>query len=82
MKLTYSKQIFLTIAIIFLFNLMNTLLAHWVWSSLGKCLCGLLWIVHPVLPSNLPKTDKNRKLARLAGVVLILYGVFSRTYLY
>lgn len=82
MKLSYKNQLRLTVTAIIVSNMMNTLFRHWAFSSVGKCLCGLMWIVHPVMPGDRQPTQKEKLLLRLAGVLLIVYGIFSRQYLY
>lgn len=82
MKLNYKNQLRLTVALVIVSNMLNTLFRNWVFSSVGKCLCGLLWIIHPVMPGNRKPTPKEKLLLRLVGVVLILWGIFSRSYLY
>ena len=82
MKLTFQRQLTLTIIIKLLFNLLTTALKHWVYASIGSCLCGLLWILHPVLIDSSTPTRRDLNLIRLVGVLLILYGIFSRQYFY
>lgn len=82
MKLNYKNQMNLTIVIIIVMNGLNMLLKHWIFSSLGKVMCGMLWLVHPVLLDSAEVTKRNLGIVRLAGVVLILWGFMSRLYLY
>lgn len=82
MKLTYTRQLGLTMAIVLAFNLMTTLFRHWIFHSIGYCICGLLWIVHPVGLANMERTKKNLWFIRIAGGILVLYGIFSRAYYY
>ena len=82
MKLNYKRQLLLTIVIIIVFDLLNTFLKHWVFTSIGYCICGLIWIVHPVMIGNYPATKRGILLVRLAGIVMILFGVFTRSYFY
>jgi len=82
MKMTYKVQLWLSVAIILAANILSTLLKHWVWRSLGFVACGLLFILHPVLPKSLEPTRKNLLWVRIAGVILILIGVFTRVYTY
>lgn len=85
MKLNYKKQLLLTIAFILVFNVMNTVFKHWIFTSIGYVLCGLLWVFHPVMPV-MPEDTQSAKRAlnaiRFAGVLLILIGVITRSYLY
>ena len=81
-KLNYSRQLILTIAIVLIFNLLNTLCRHWIFTSIGYALCGLLWIIHPVMIGDREPTKKQLNIIRLAGGVLILMAIFTRSYLY
>ena len=81
-KLNYSRQLILSIAIVLVFNLLNTLCRHWIFTSIGYALCGLLWIIHPVMIGDREPTKKQRNIIRLAGGVFFLIAVFTRSYLY
>ena len=81
-KLNYARQLILTVAIVLVFNLLNTLLKHWVFTSIGYALCGLLWIIHPVMAGGQEPTRKQLNIIRAAGGILILIGIFTRSYLY
>lgn len=85
MKLNYKKQLLLTVVIILVFNIMNTVFKHWIFTSIGYVLCGLLWVFHPVMPVILDDTQSAKRVTnaiRFAGVLLILIGVITRSYLY
>lgn len=82
MKLNYRRQLTLTIVIGLFFNVLNTVFRHWVFSSIGTCLAGLLWIVHPVMIGNDKPEGRDRRLVQLAGVALVVFGIFSRSYFY
>lgn len=78
MKLTYKNQLILTCVISILFSVLNTFFKHWIFSSVGWCLCGLIWIIHPVGTKNMEPTKRNLLIIRLAGVILVLVGLFVR----
>lgn len=78
MKLTFEKQLIVTVVITTVFHILNTVFDHWIWSSIGHGLCGLLWIVHPVVTKNIEPTKRNLMIARLAGVLLVVMGFFVR----
>ena len=82
MKLNYKNQLILTIVIVIICNGLNMWLHHWIFTSLGRVLGGLLWLIHPVMFGTTPPTKKQEWIIRGAGLVLILYGVFGRLYLY
>jgi len=81
-KLNYKRQLLLSVCIVLVFNLLNTLCKHWIFTSIGYALCGLLWIIHPVMAGSQEPTKKQLSIIRMAGLVFILIAVFSRSYLY
>ena len=80
MKLTYRKQTALGVIIIVLANILTDAFEFWIYRSIGFGICGLMWIMHPVLPSNVEENEKTMLWARIAGVILILIGVFTRVH--
>ena len=82
MKLTYNAQMIISVIIILLANVISTMLNHWIYRSAGFVVCGLLWLIHPVLPNGAEVTKKTLFWTRIAGIILILIGVFTRAYLY
>ncbi len=82
MKLTYKAQIIISVFIILLANILSTVLKHWIYRSVGFVICGLLFIVHPVLPKGTEISKKTLLWVRIAGVILLLIGVFTRAYIY
>ena len=82
MKLTYKAQMLICLVIILLANVISTVLKHWIYRSGGFVICGLLFIVHPVVPKHLEGIEKAVFWTRIAGVILILIGIFTRAYIY
>lgn len=82
MKLSYSKQITVCFAIILLFNVLTTVLKHWIFHSIGFILCGIIWILNPVLINGAVPTQKQKRIMQFFGGALIIFGIFSRAYLY
>jgi len=82
MKLTYKNQLILTCVIIIAFDILNSIFKNWIFTSVGFCVCGLLWIIHPVMIRNTTPTKTQVIIIRLAGVLLILMGIFTRSYFY
>ena len=78
MKLNYKNQMILSLAIVLVACILGSILKHWLFRSAAYWLCGLLWIIHPVFPGGAEVTKRTLGWMRLAGVVLILIGVFSR----
>ena len=82
MKLTYKAQMIVSVVIVLLANVISTILKHWIYRSMGFVVCGLLWIIHPVLPNGAEVSKRTLLWTRIAGVILILIGIFTRVYLY
>ncbi len=82
MKLNYSKQITVCFVIVLLFNFLTTLLKHWIWHSIGWYLCGLLWIINPVMIHDKTPTKKEKTILQIAGCIVIIIGIFSRACYY
>jgi len=82
MKFTYKVQIINSLVIILLANVLSTIFKHWIYRSAGFVVCGLLWIIHPVLPNGAEVSKRTLLWVRIAGIILILIGVFTRAYIY
>ena len=80
MKLTYKAQMIISIVIIILANILTEIFASWIYRSIGFGICGLLFIVHPVVPKHLEGIEKAVFWTRIAGVILILIGIFTRVH--
>jgi len=81
-KLTYKAQMFISLVVILMANVVSTLLKHWIYRSGGFVICGLLWLIHPVLPNGAEVSKRTLLWTRISGVILILIGVFTRAYIY
>lgn len=81
MKLTYKKQMIIAVIIIILTNIMTDIFDFWLYRSVGYVICGLMWIVHPVLPNGAEVSKRTLSWTRIAGVILILIGVFTRVHI-
>ena len=82
MKWTYKTQMMIAVAIIILANVLSTVLKHWIYRRAGFVVCGLLWIVHHVLPSGSEVSKRTMLWVRIAGIILILICIFTRVYTY
>ena len=80
MKLTYKMQMISSVVIIILANIITEIFDSWIYRSIGFSICGLLWIVHPVLPSGAEVSNRTLTWVRIAGVMLVLIGVFTRVH--
>lgn len=82
MKLNYKNQAILTCLIVIIFNVLNTVFKNWIFTSIGFCICGLIWVFHPVTMKNVTPSKKILLATRLGGLLLILLGILTRAYLY
>ncbi len=82
MKLNYKVQMIISLIIILLANIISTILKHWIYRSVGFVACGMIWIIHPILPIGAEVSKRTLLLVRVAGLILILIGVFTRVYIY
>lgn len=80
MKLTYKGQMIMSVVIIILANILTDICNFWIYRSIGFAICGLLYIVHPVVPDGMEANEKTILWTRIAGVILILIGVFTRVH--
>ena len=82
MKLDYKKQITLSCAMMIVFDVLNTIFKNWIFTSIGFCVCGLLWVIHPVMMNHATPSKWGLLIVRLGGVLLIIIGILTRAYLY
>ena len=80
MKLNYKMQMIISIVIIIFANIITEMFDFWIYRSLGFCVCGLMWIIHPVLPNGAEVSKRTLLWVRIAGIILILIGVFTRVH--
>lgn len=80
MKLNYKMQMIISIVIIILANIITEMFDFWIYRSLGFCVCGLMWIIHPVLPNGAEVSKRTLLWVRIAGIILILIGIFTRVH--
>ena len=81
MKLTYIAQMILSVILVVLGNILTDVFNFWIFRSIAFAICGLMFIVHPVVPKRLEGIDKAVFWTRIAGVILILIGIFTRAYI-
>ena len=81
MKLTYNAQMLISVVIIILANILTEILDDWIYRSIGFVICGLLFIVHPVVPNCVEANRKAIFWTRIAGVILIFIGIFTRVHI-
>ena len=79
-KLTYEAQLTISFIIVILGNILTDIFDFWIYHSIAYVICGLLFIVHPVIPKRLEGIEKAVFWTRIAGVILILIGIFTRVH--
>ena len=77
-ELTYSSQLTISFFIVILGCILSDIFDSWLYHSIAYVICGLLFIVHPVVPKHLEGMDKAVFWVRVAGILLILIGIFTR----
>ena len=78
MKLNNTQQLILTVVLLFLGNILGTIYHTWTFRSIALVIDGLLWIINPVLAAHVYATKARIMWTRIAGVILILMGIFTR----
>ena len=81
MKLTYKMQLIISVIIIIFANILAEMLGSWIYRSIGFAVCGLLFILHPVVPDNMAGNKQAIFWTRVAGIILILIGIFTRVHI-
>lgn len=81
MKLNYKTQITISVIVIILANILTDIFDFWIYRSIGFAVCGLLFIVHPVVPNSIARSKQAIFWTRIAGIILILIGVFTRVHI-
>lgn len=80
MKLNYDAQLTISFILVIFGNILTDVLDFWIYRSLAFAICGLLFIVHPVVPNYLGTNKKTVFWTRIAGVILILISGFTRVH--
>lgn len=80
MKLTYKAQMTVCVMIIILGNVLTEIFDFWIYRSIAFGICGLLFLVHPVVPGYLKRNSTTVFWTRIAGAILILIGIFTRVH--
>ena len=80
MKLNYDAQLTISFILVILGNILTDVFDFWIYRSIAFVICGLLFIVHPVVPNYLETNKKTVFWTRMGGVLLIFIGVFTRAH--
>lgn len=77
MKLNHTTQMILAVAIVVVCYVLAMVYGNMLFRSLGLCLSGLLYAVHPVVQKGEESNKELKRLVRIAGIFLILIGLFT-----
>ncbi len=77
MKLKYKNQMILAIGLVVICYVLAVVFRNLLFRTIGLCLCGLLYAVHPVMPEGEESNKELKRLVRVAGIVLIFIGIFT-----
>lgn len=77
MKLNYKSQMVLAVGIVVVFYILAIVFGNMIFRSLGLCLSGLLYAIHPVVQESEASNKELKKAVRVAGIFLILIGLFT-----
>ena len=82
MRSEFVKQLNLSVIIVLIGSVLNTLCKHWILSSIGFYTCGMLWFIHPVKMNDIRSEESQFKECRISGVILFVLGVMLRARFY
>ena len=82
MKPEFQKRLVTMGIIVLAFSILNTVFKHWIFSSIGFGISGLLCVVRPVKMNDIQPEKRQFMECRIAGVILILLGIMLRARLY
>ena len=70
----------LSVILVILGNILTEVFDFWFYRSIAFAVCGLLFLVHPVVPDHMETNKTTVFWTRIAGVILILIGIFTRVH--
>lgn len=79
-RLTYEAQLTISFIIVILGCVLSDIFSFWIYHSIAYVICGLLFIVHPVVPKRLEGMRKAVFWTRIAGIILMAIGIFTRVH--
>ena len=82
MRPEFQKRLITTGIIVIVSCILNTVLKHWVFTSIGFCVCGLLYLLRPLKMNDFRPEKGQLTECRIAGVILILLGIMLRAKFY
>ena len=77
MKLNYKNQMILAIGIVVICFVLTIVFRNLLFRTIGLCLSGLLYTIHPVAPEGEESNKQLKRLIRMSGILLICIGLFT-----
>lgn len=77
MKLNYKNQMILAIGIVVICYVLTVVFRNLLFRTIGLCICGLLYTIHPVVQESEASNKDLKKVVRIAGILLIFIGIFT-----
>lgn len=77
MKLNYKTQLILAIGIVVICYVLTVIFHDLLFRTIGLCVSGLLYTIHPVAPEGEESNKELKKLIRMAGILLVCIGLFT-----
>ena len=77
MKLNDKVQMIITVVIFIAFYIVTMVTDQRIFRNIGLMICGLLYVIHPVVSEKDADNKSLKKYVRVAGVVLVLAGLFT-----
>ena len=77
MKLNYRNQMILAIGIVVVCYVLAAVFRNLLFRTIGLCLCGLLYAIHPVVQESESSNKDLKKVVRIVGILLIFIGLFT-----
>ena len=77
MKLNYRNQMILAIAVVVICYVLAAVFRNLIFRTIGLCLCGLLYAIHPVVQESESTNKDLKRLVRIVGIALVFIGLFT-----
>ena len=82
MRPEFKKRLITMAAIVFISCILNTVFKHWLFTSVGFCISGLICVIRPVKINDIQPEKQQFTECRIAGVIVILLGIMLRARFY
>lgn len=76
--ITFKRQVILGIVLIIIGNVLAFNLHNGMFSNIAWIIYGLLFLLNPVYPEQYINEKSGKLAARIAGIICILIGLFTR----